>query len=90
MLISTFPTTLHRSSFSFVSKLSVHLLCRSKDNDEQDVVFVKLSDYGISQWANAKGRAKGFGGTEGYIPPEVYKHRGREAFNTKVCGCGVR
>ena len=45
---------------------------------------MKLSDYGISQWANAKGRAKGFGGTEGYIAPEVYRHRGREIFTNKV------
>jgi serine/threonine protein kinase len=57
---------------------------RQKESCDGESVLIKLSDYGISQWANAKGRAKGFGGTEGYIAPEVYRHRGREIFTNKV------
>ena len=40
-------------------------------------VFVKLSDYGISQFAAIQG-ARGLVGTPGFMAPEILKYHGRE------------
>ena len=42
-----------------------------------DTVYVKLSDYGISQFAATQG-ARGLVGTPGFIAPEILKYHGRE------------
>ena len=44
---------------------------------------VKLSDYGISQFASIQG-AKGLVGTPGFMAPEILKYHGKEAYNEKV------
>ncbi|XP_019849257.1 PREDICTED: leucine-rich repeat serine/threonine-protein kinase 1-like [Amphimedon queenslandica] len=48
-----------------------------------DVVKVKLSDYGISQFASTQG-AKGLVGTPGFMAPEILMYYGKEAYNEKV------
>ncbi len=40
-------------------------------------VFVKLSDYGISQFVAMQG-ARGLVGTAGFIAPEILKYHGKE------------
>ena len=46
-------------------------------------VHVKLSDYGISQFASISG-AVGLAGTPGFIAPEILKYRGKEIYTNKV------
>jgi serine/threonine protein kinase len=43
-------------------------------------VLVKLSDYGISQFAATQG-ARGMVGTAGFIAPEILKYHGKEVGN---------
>ena len=40
-------------------------------------VYVKLSDYGISQFVATQG-ARGLVGTPGFMAPEILKYHGRE------------
>lgn len=44
---------------------------------------VKVSDYGISQFASTQG-AKGLVGTPGFMAPEILMYYGKEAYNEKV------
>lgn len=44
---------------------------------------VKLADYGISRMT-LPGGAKGFGGTEGFMAPEIMRHNGEEEYTEKV------
>ncbi|CAG4936619.1 unnamed protein product [Parnassius apollo] len=46
-------------------------------------VHVKLGDYGISRMAPPSG-TKGFGGTEGFMAPEIMRYNGEEEYNEKV------
>ncbi|XP_060809328.1 leucine-rich repeat serine/threonine-protein kinase 1 [Amyelois transitella] len=46
-------------------------------------VRVKLGDYGISRLAPPSG-TKGFGGTEGFMAPEIMRYNGEEEYNEKV------
>lgn len=46
-------------------------------------VHVKLSDYGISQFASVGGLL-GLAGTPGFIAPEILKYHGREIYTNKV------
>lgn len=46
-------------------------------------VYVKLADYGISRIVLPSG-SKGFGGTEGFMAPEIMKHNGEEEYTEKV------
>ncbi len=46
-------------------------------------VHVKLADYGISRSTLPTG-AKGFGGTEGFMAPEIVRHNGEEEYTEKV------
>ena len=46
-------------------------------------VHVKLADYGISRATLPTG-AKGFGGTEGFMAPEIVKYNGEEEYTEKV------
>ncbi|KAM3958672.1 LOW QUALITY PROTEIN: leucine-rich repeat kinase [Aphomia sociella] len=46
-------------------------------------VHIKLGDYGISRLAPPSG-TKGFGGTEGFMAPEIMRYNGEEEYNEKV------
>ena len=46
-------------------------------------VEVKLADYGISRLSLPSG-AKGFGGTEGFMAPEIMRYNGEEEYTEKV------
>lgn len=53
---------------------------------EQEIdckVDVKLADYGISRLSLPTG-AKGFGGTEGFMAPEIMRFNGEEEYTDKV------
>ena len=43
----------------------------------------RLADYGISRPTLPTG-AKGFGGTEGFMAPEIVKYNGEEEYTEKV------
>ena len=43
----------------------------------------KLADYGISRPTLPTG-AKGFGGTEGFMAPEIVRYNGEEEYTEKV------
>ncbi|KRZ86414.1 Leucine-rich repeat serine/threonine-protein kinase 1 [Trichinella sp. T8] len=47
-------------------------------------VEVKLGDYGISRNALPAGHMKGFGGTEGFMAPEIMRYNGEEEYTDKV------
>ncbi|OQR69916.1 leucine-rich repeat serine/threonine-protein kinase 1-like, partial [Tropilaelaps mercedesae] len=49
----------------------------------EGTVRVKLADYGISRAALPTG-TKGFGGTEGFMAPEIVRHNGEEEYTEKV------
>lgn len=51
-----------------------------KDNWKVDV---RLADYGISRLALPTGN-KGFGGTEGFMAPEIMQFNGEEEYTEKV------
>lgn len=50
----------------------------------ENKVHIKIADYGISRVALPTG-TKGFGGTEGFMAPEIMKHNGEEEYTEKVC-----
>ncbi|XP_034942841.1 leucine-rich repeat serine/threonine-protein kinase 1 [Chelonus insularis] len=52
-------------------------------SDYPDNVHVKVADYGISRLTLPSG-AKGFGGTEGFMAPEIIKYNGEEEYTEKV------
>lgn len=47
-------------------------------------VNVKLGDYGISRSSFPSGGAKGFGGTEGFMAPEIMRYNGEQEYTEKV------
>ena len=51
-----------------------------------DTVFVKLSDYGISQFAATQG-ARGLLGTPGFMAPEILKYHGKEVGGANSLHC---
>lgn len=50
----------------------------------QSDVLLKLGDYGISRSVLPSGGAKGFGGTEGFMAPEMVRFNGEEEYTQKV------
>lgn len=46
-------------------------------------MHIKIADYGISRIALPTG-TKGFGGTEGFMAPEIICHNGEEEYTEKV------
>ena len=50
---------------------------------EEGKVDVRLADYGISRSTLPSG-TKGFGGTEGFMAPEMMRHNGEEEYTEKV------
>lgn len=51
---------------------------------ERILFKIKLGDYGISRSIYPSGGAKGFGGTEGFMAPEIMRYNGEEEYNEKV------
>uniref|UniRef100_A0A915CTS6 Protein kinase domain-containing protein n=1 Tax=Ditylenchus dipsaci TaxID=166011 RepID=A0A915CTS6_9BILA len=47
-------------------------------------VHLKLGDYGISRYSYPSGICKGYGGTEGFMAPEVMRYNGEEEYTEKV------
>nr|CDP90956.1 Bm6044, isoform b [Brugia malayi] len=47
-------------------------------------VLVKLGDYGISRSSFPSGGAKGFGGTEGFMAPEIMRYNGEQEYTEKA------
>ncbi|XP_032596558.1 leucine-rich repeat serine/threonine-protein kinase 1 isoform X2 [Drosophila grimshawi] len=47
-------------------------------------VHIKIADYGISRQTAAGLSAKGFGGTEGFMAPEIIRFNGEEEYTEKV------
>lgn len=47
-------------------------------------VHVKLGDYGISRYSYPSGVCKGYGGTEGFMAPEVIRYNGEQEYTEKV------
>ncbi|XP_003425729.1 leucine-rich repeat serine/threonine-protein kinase 1 [Nasonia vitripennis] len=54
-----------------------------QDTYHERPVHVKVADYGISRLTLPSG-AKGFGGTEGFMAPEIIKYNGEEEYTEKV------
>ncbi|KAJ8679026.1 hypothetical protein QAD02_014813 [Eretmocerus hayati] len=54
-----------------------------QDIYQERLVHVKVADYGISRLTLPSG-AKGFGGTEGFMAPEIIKYNGEEEYTEKV------
>ncbi|XP_071051470.1 leucine-rich repeat serine/threonine-protein kinase 1 isoform X2 [Onthophagus taurus] len=52
------------------------------DNPDYEV-HIKVADYGISRLTLPSG-AKGFGGTEGFMAPEIMRYNGEEEYTEKV------
>ncbi|XP_052864950.1 leucine-rich repeat serine/threonine-protein kinase 1 [Anopheles cruzii] len=48
-----------------------------------NLVHIKVADYGISRITLPSG-SKGFGGTEGFMAPEIMRHNGEEEYTEKV------
>lgn len=55
----------------------------SEPDAPSNAVHVKIADYGISRVALPTG-TKGFGGTEGFMAPEIMTHNGEEEYTEKV------
>ncbi|KAI1713552.1 protein tyrosine kinase domain-containing protein [Ditylenchus destructor] len=47
-------------------------------------VHVKLGDYGISRYSYPSGVCKGYGGTEGFMAPEIMRYNGEQEYTEKV------
>ena len=54
-----------------------------EEDNSAGCVMVKLADYGISRACLPTG-TKGFGGTEGFMAPEIMKYNGEEEYTEKV------
>ncbi|XP_062537326.1 leucine-rich repeat serine/threonine-protein kinase 1 isoform X2 [Armigeres subalbatus] len=53
------------------------------DDHPSNAVHIKVADYGISRITLPSG-SKGFGGTEGFMAPEIMRHNGEEEYTEKV------
>ena len=70
--------------WQFPEPFSQNLEDRSPRKVRRDQeVHVRLADYGISRPTLPTG-AKGFGGTEGFMAPEIVKYNGEEEYTEKV------
>lgn len=47
-------------------------------------VHLKLADYGISRYSFPSGICKGYGGTEGFMAPEIMRYNGEQVYTDKV------
>ncbi|XP_037942769.1 leucine-rich repeat serine/threonine-protein kinase 1 isoform X2 [Teleopsis dalmanni] len=53
------------------------------DDNPRNCVHIKIADYGISRQIAPSG-SKGFGGTEGFMAPEIIRYNGEEEYTEKV------
>uniref|UniRef100_A0A182QR29 non-specific serine/threonine protein kinase n=1 Tax=Anopheles farauti TaxID=69004 RepID=A0A182QR29_9DIPT len=53
------------------------------EDHPSNAVHIKVADYGISRITLPSG-SKGFGGTEGFMAPEIMRHNGEEEYTEKV------
>jgi serine/threonine protein kinase len=53
------------------------------EDQPHNPVHIKVADYGISRVTLPSG-SKGFGGTEGFMAPEIMRHNGEEEYTEKV------
>ncbi|XP_068156290.1 LOW QUALITY PROTEIN: leucine-rich repeat serine/threonine-protein kinase 1 [Drosophila tropicalis] len=53
------------------------------EDNPRNHVHIKIADYGISRQTAPSG-AKGFGGTEGFMAPEIIRYNGEEEYTEKV------
>lgn len=56
------------------------------EDGPRNQVHIKIADYGISRQTAAGLSAKGFGGTEGFMAPEIIRFNGEEEYTEKVGG----
>ncbi|KAL3092466.1 hypothetical protein niasHS_007675 [Heterodera schachtii] len=47
-------------------------------------VLVKLGDYGISRFSHPFGMCKGYGGTEGFMAPEIMRYNGEQEYSERA------
>ncbi|KAL3069024.1 hypothetical protein niasHT_038291 [Heterodera trifolii] len=47
-------------------------------------VLIKLGDYGISRFSHPFGMCKGYGGTEGFMAPEIMRYNGEQEYSEKA------
>ncbi|XP_039969967.1 leucine-rich repeat serine/threonine-protein kinase 1 isoform X4 [Bactrocera tryoni] len=53
------------------------------EDTPRNTVHIKIADYGISRQTAPNG-SKGFGGTEGFMAPEIIRYNGEEEYTEKV------
>ncbi|XP_030371278.1 leucine-rich repeat serine/threonine-protein kinase 1 isoform X2 [Scaptodrosophila lebanonensis] len=53
------------------------------EDSPRNSVHIKIADYGISRQTAPSG-SKGFGGTEGFMAPEIIRYNGEEEYTEKV------
>ncbi|KAL9897903.1 leucine-rich repeat kinase isoform 1-T1 [Glossina fuscipes fuscipes] len=53
------------------------------EDGPRNIVHIKIADYGISRQTAPSG-SKGFGGTEGFMAPEIIRYNGEEEYTEKV------
>ena len=64
----------------------MYYLCIStycSEDTPRNNVHIKIADYGISRQTAPSG-SKGFGGTEGFMAPEIIRYNGEEEYTEKV------
>lgn len=61
----------------------LHSILSNRIDSPHNPVHIKIADYGISRIALPTG-TKGFGGTEGFMAPEIICHNGEEEYTEKV------
>ncbi|XP_044740580.1 leucine-rich repeat serine/threonine-protein kinase 1 isoform X2 [Chrysoperla carnea] len=78
---------LHRQRIIYRDLKSENVLVWEMPPPFQDhpdnVVHIKVADYGISRLTLPSG-TKGFGGTEGFMAPEIMRYNGEEEYTEKV------
>lgn len=70
-----YPPTPQKITRQFISVCS--------ENYSKYSVHIKIADYGISRFTAPNG-SKGFGGTEGFMAPEIIRYNGEEEYTEKV------
>ncbi|XP_055923849.1 leucine-rich repeat serine/threonine-protein kinase 1 isoform X2 [Eupeodes corollae] len=53
------------------------------EDSPKNCIHIKIADYGISRMTAPSG-SKGFGGTEGFMAPEIIRYNGEEEYTEKV------
>lgn len=69
--------------FSSASQINIEHFRWNRIDSPHNPVHIKIADYGISRISLPTG-TKGFGGTEGFMAPEIICHNGEEEYTEKV------